>query len=416
MKPASDGFAGFYAGRRVLVTGDTGFKGSWLTFWLRDLGADVCGYALEPPTEPNLYTALGLGQEVAQHIADVRDLTALEAVFRDFCPEIVLHLAAQPLVRASYVDPVLTYETNVIGTVNVLEAARRSAGSGDRRPLVIVNVSSDKCYENVEAAKAYDEADPLGGFDPYSSSKACGELVTAAYRRSFFGPGSLVRVASARAGNVIGGGDWAPDRIVPDCARALSRRQPVTVRNPGAVRPWQHVLESLSGYLWLAACLWHENGRAVSASAGSALAGSAGGSARLDGAWNFAPPPDSAQTVRSVVELFLRAWGEGDWRLAEGALDDKTHEAGRLLLDASKAHRELGWRSAWTVEQAVRATVDWYRAFYGTSGEIDQGPDDSVAAPHERLAAHTRDDISAYTLAAATQGARWAVPDRARET
>ena len=371
-------FGDVYAGRRVFVTGHTGFKGAWLTLWLLDLGAKVTGYALEPPTEPNLFEAIGLDRCAAQGSGlggsftdvrgDVRDREALAAALGEAAPEIVFHLAAQPLVRRSYAEPHLTYETNVMGTVNVLEAVCALAAAG-QGPGAVVNVTSDKCYENRETGHAYAESDPLGGWDPYSSSKGCAELVTQAYRRSFFtGPGAP-RIVTARAGNVIGGGDWGEGRIVPDCARAVAAGRPPEVRNPGAVRPWQHVLESLSGYLWLAA------------------------RTPADGAWNFGPADDAQVTVREVVELFLSAWGGGQWQPAPGAVE-QPHEAGLLLLDAGKAERELGWRPAWSVTQAVTAAADWYKQFYAGAEPAD-------------LLARCRADIAGYSAAAAARGAAW---------
>ncbi len=385
-------FGGVYAGRRVLVTGHTGFKGSWLTQWLLDLGAEVTGYALAPPTEPSLFAAAGIGQEEAGRArgtgrftdlrADVRERLALGQALETASPEIVFHLAAQPLVRRSYAEPHLTYETNVMGTVNLLEEVRALAFSG-RGPRVVVNVTSDKCYENAETGRPYAEGDSLGGFDPYSSSKACAELVTAAYRRSFFVEPAMPRIASARAGNVIGGGDWGEDRILPDCARALSAAVPVMVRNPDAVRPWQHVLESLSGYLWLGASLWRR----------PAVAGDAAGA--YDGAWNFGPGAESSVTVREVVELFLKTWGGGEWRPAPEAVHSP-HEAAVLVLDAGKAERELGWRAAWSVAEAVAASARWYREFRA-----------GAAAP--ALLERCREDIAAYCQAAARAGSAWAL-------
>jgi CDP-glucose 4,6-dehydratase len=384
-------FGDIYAGRRVFVTGHTGFKGSWLTQWLLDLGAEVTGYSLGPPTEPSLFEAAGIGVAEAGRAkgagrftdlrADVRERLALGQALEMAAPEIVFHLAAQPLVRRSYAEPHLTYETNVMGTVSLLEEVRALAAAG-RGPRAVVNVTSDKCYENLETGHAYVEEDPLGGFDPYSSSKGCSELVTAAYRRSFFSEPGTPRVATARAGNVIGGGDWGEDRILPDCARALSAGVPVEVRNPGAVRPWQHVLESLSGYLWLGANLW----RGAVETCGAAGA--------FDGAWNFGPGAECNVTVHGVVELFTNAWGGGEWRSAPGAAE-QPHEAGLLVLDAGKAERELGWRSAWSVADAVGAAAHWYAEFYR-----DAGPD--------ALLAFCRADIAAYCDAAARSGAAWA--------
>jgi len=384
-------FGDVYAGRRVFVTGHTGFKGTWLTLWLLDLGAEVTGYALGPPTEPSLFEAAGIGVADAERArgagrftdlrADVRERRALGQALEMAAPEIVFHLAAQPLVRRSYAEPHLTYETNVMGTVNLLEEVRALAAAG-RGPRALVNVTSDKCYENAETGHAHVEGDPLGGFDPYSSSKGCSELVTAAYRQSFFSEPGMPRVASARAGNVIGGGDWGEDRILPDCARALSAGVPVEVRNPGAVRPWQHVLESLSGYLWLGANLWR----------GTVEASDEAGA--FDGAWNFGPGAECNVTVREVVELFTNAWGGGEWRPAPGAAQ-LPHEAGLLVLDAGKAERELGWRAAWSVVDAVGAAARWYAEFYRGAG-----PD--------ALLTHCRADIAAYCDAAARSGAAWA--------
>jgi CDP-glucose 4,6-dehydratase len=375
-------FGDFYADRRVFVTGHTGFKGAWLTLWLLDLGAHVTGYALSPPTDPNLLAAIALDSAVQGATGeptpfagtlrdvrgDVRDREALAAALAEAAPEVVFHLAAQPLVLRSYSEPHLTYETNVMGTVNLLEAVRSLAATG-HGPRVVVNVTSDKCYQNRETAAAYVESDPLGGSDPYSSSKGCAELVTQAYRRSFFsGPGAPW-VATARAGNVIGGGDWGVNRIVPDCARAVAAGRPLEVRNQGAMRPWQHVLESLSGYLWLAA------------------------QTPADGAWNFGPADDALVTVREVVELFLDAWGSGEWRPAPGAAE-QPHEAGLLVLDVSKADRELGWRAAWNVSQAVTAAARWYKEFYAGAEPAD-------------LLARCRADIAEYGAAAAARGAAW---------
>jgi CDP-glucose 4,6-dehydratase len=383
-------FGDVYAGRRVFVTGHTGFKGSWLTQWLLDLGAEVTGYALDPPGEPNLFEAAGIGAAEAERAkgagrfidlrADVRDRQALRQALEMAAPELIIHLAAQPLVRRSYVEPHLTYETNVMGTVNLLEEVRALAATS-RGPRAVVNVTSDKCYENLETGHAYVEGDPLGGFDPYSSSKGCSELVTAAYRQSFFLAPGMPRVATARAGNVIGGGDWGEDRILPDCARALSAGVPVEVRNPGAVRPWQHVLESLSGYLWLGANLFR----------GAVEPGNEGRA--LDGAWNFGPGAECIVTVREVVELFFEAWGAGEWRPVPGAAQ-QPHEAGLLVLDAGKAERELGWRAAWSVDDAVGAAARWYAEFYRGAG-----PD--------ALLALCRADIAAYCEAAARAGSAW---------
>jgi CDP-glucose 4,6-dehydratase len=383
-------FGDVYAGRRVFVTGHTGFKGAWLTVWLLSLGADVIGFAMDPPTSPSLFDALGLGEpELGDRSStgalvdvrgDVRDREALRGAIADAAPDIIFHLAAQPVVRRSYGEPHYTFETNVMGTVNLFEAVRTFLPR-DAAPRVVINVTSDKCYENRETLRPYVETDPVGGFDPYSSSKGCSELVTAAYRRSFFSEPGMPRVATARAGNVIGGGDWGEDRILPDCARALSAGVSVEVRNPGAVRPWQHVLESLSGYLWLAANLWR----------GADESGD--GPATFEGAWNLGPGPDAEVTVREVVELFLQAWGIGEWRLAPGAAQHP-HEAGLLVLDAGKAERELGWSAAWSVTEAVTAAAHWYREFY-------RGADAAA------LLKRCRGDIADYCDVAARAGNAW---------
>ena len=372
--PGGDGaaraalFDGIYAGRRVLVTGDTGFKGSWLCAWLAGLGATVGGYALAPPTDPSLFELLALGGEVAHVTGDVRDLAALTAAVGRFAPEMVFHLAAQPLVRPSYADPRATFEINVMGVANLFEAVRAC-----RSVRVVVNVTSDKCYENRETTHAYGEGDALGGHDPYSASKGCAELVTGAYRRSFFDAGSRVCLASARAGNVIGGGDWAAERIVPDCVRAIAAGAEVLVRRPEAVRPWQHVLESLSGYLWLGARL-------------------RGDGHQRDGAWNFGPGAGSRVTVAEVVETFIAAYGAGSWRVADVAVA-QPHEAGLLLLDCAKARDELAWRPVWEVGPAVARTAAWYRAW--AAGATD-------------LRAAVEADIAAYVGDARAGGLRWA--------
>jgi CDP-glucose 4,6-dehydratase len=331
----------FYSGRKIFVTGHTGFKGSWLCLWLHRLGADVTGYALDPPTEPNLFDLCGIGNLVRSVVADVRDGDSLKKRMAEAGPEIVIHMAAQPLVRDSYEMPVDTYAVNVMGTVNVLEAARSCGGV-----KAVVIVTTDKCYENREREWAYRENEPLGGYDPYSSSKACSEIVTAAYRRSFFGGGKFsthgAAIASARAGNVIGGGDWARDRLVPDCVRSLLRGEEIRIRNPHAVRPWQHVLEPLSGYLTLAERLCREG-------------------ARFGEAWNFGPGEEDARSVEWVVKRICGEWGEN----ARYAVDagDHPHEAHFLKLDSTKARTELGWLPRWNLETAIGKTVEWTRGY-----------------------------------------------------
>jgi CDP-glucose 4,6-dehydratase len=331
----------FWRGRRVFMTGHTGFKGAWLSLMLSRLSARATGYALEPPTRPNLFDLAGVGDHVLDLRGDVRDRDALAAAMTAARPEIVFHLAAQPLVRRSYVEPVETYETNVMGVVNVLEAARRVEGL---RAVVIV--TTDKCYENREWLWAYRENDRLGGRDPYSSSKACAELVTEAYRRSFFAGGAAI--ASARAGNVIGGGDFAQDRIVPDAVRAILAGESLRVRSPRAVRPWQHALEPLAGYLLLAQTAFESPERG-------------------QGAWNFGPGSDSERDVRTLLRRFMAPWGErGRWSAESG---DHPHEAGLLRLDASRAREELNWRPRLSFDESIDWTADWYRA-YAAGGDM----------------------------------------------
>ena len=337
----------FWRGKRVLVTGHTGFKGSWLALWLTRMGAEVVGYALAPTSARDLYALVGVGEALTSIEADVRDAERLRAVIAEHRPEIVFHLAAQALVRASLTDPVETYATNVLGTVHLLDAVRREQGV-----RVVVNVTSDKCYENRETERPYVEDDPMGGFDPYSSSKGCAELVTAAYRRSFFPPEQSsahgVAVASARAGNVIGGGDWAPDRLVVDVMRSYLGEGPLTIRNPDAVRPWQFVLEPLAGYLTLAEHAWSDP-------------------QRFARAWNFGPELADCQPVGWLVDRIARAWGATEgWTPAGGP---QPHEARLLLLDAGLARRELGWRPQLGLDEAVDWTIDWYRT-YGAGGDV----------------------------------------------
>ncbi|MFA7595318.1 MAG: CDP-glucose 4,6-dehydratase [Novosphingobium sp.] len=325
-----------WAGRRVLVTGHTGFKGSWLSLWLHALGAEVTGYALPAPTEPSLFETARIADMIHHVEGDVRDLASLRAAVEQARPDVIFHLAAQPLVRLSYDEPVETYATNVMGTVHLLEAARQVPGV-----RAIVCVTSDKCYENREWVWPYRESDPMGGHDPYSSSKGCAEIVTAAYRSSYFresGPA----LASVRAGNVIGGGDWAADRLVPDLVRAFEAGAAPLIRSPDAVRPWQHVLEALGGYLMIAERL---------------LAGERS----FADAWNFGPADEDARPVSWIVERMRAAWGGG----AGEALPDtgpKPHEAGLLRLDCSKARAALGWRPALTLDDALRWIVAWHKA------------------------------------------------------
>jgi CDP-glucose 4,6-dehydratase len=354
MENLVSGWTGAFAGRRVLLTGHTGFKGGWLALWLRRLGAEVHGYALDPET-PSVFTQAGVADALASDTrADLRDRARLAAAFAQARPELVLHLAAQPLVRLSYEQPLETLETNIIGTANVLDAARRVPGL--RGVLV---VTSDKCYENREWLWPYREDEPMGGADPYSVSKGCAELVTASFRRSYFqAPGSPL-IASARAGNVFGGGDWAKDRLIPDIARAVLAGQPVVLRNPDAVRPWQHVLEPLRGYLMIAARL---------------LAGDAA-AAR---GWNFGPHPSSELPVGEVAAEMIRHWGRGALEIRRDP--NAVHEARLLRLDSSQAAALLGWRPALDLPEALRLAVDWY----GAASRLAELTQAQIAAYQER--------------------------------
>jgi len=330
----------FWSGRRVLITGHTGFKGSWLSLWLQELGATVSGYALEPPTDPNLFSLAGVEGGMKSTLGDVNDLSFLNEQIGRESPEVVIHMAAQALVRDSYKNPVETYATNVMGTVNVLEAVRHH----DSVKAVLI-VTSDKCYENRQWVWPYRENEALGGKDPYSGSKACAEIVTDSYRSAFFdqphGDGPEVAIASARAGNVIGGGDWARDRLVPDCIRAFQQDESIQVRNPTAIRPWQHVLEPLAGYLLVLERLVEEGGR-------------------YTGAWNFAPRPDNAQTVEWIVDYLVRRWpGGAAWEKDSGP---HPHEAQFLKLDGSKAQALLDFSPRLALGEALDWVVDWYWA------------------------------------------------------
>jgi CDP-glucose 4,6-dehydratase len=345
----------FWNGRRVLVTGHTGFKGAWLSLWLQSLGADVSGLARGVPTSPSLYELAGVASGVSGHTADVCDTGAVREAVAQARPEVVFHLAAQPMVRRSLRDPASTYAVNVTGTVNLLEAVRH-AGAG---VLAVVVVTSDKCYENPgSGARRFVESDPLGGADPYSSSKACAELVTSAYRRSFFSGGGSPRIATARAGNVIGGGDWGEDRLVPDAVRAIDSGEPLLVRNPLSVRPWQHVLSPLSGYMRLAEALARPDDAGGGNTAGADVAGVAGADAAC--AWNFGPASDDARPVSWILERLGELWdGDLEWRL-----DDRENppEADRLTLDSGDAERLLGWQPACGLADALELVVAWHRA------------------------------------------------------
>jgi CDP-glucose 4,6-dehydratase len=333
----------FWRNKRVFVTGHTGFKGSWLTLWLSELGAEVCGFSLAPSTQPSLFEALGIDEICQSHIGDIRDGDHLLCVMQAFKPEIVLHLAAQPLVRYSFKNPVETYSVNVMGLVSVFEAVRQTSSV-----RAVVNVTTDKCYENREWVWGYRETDPMGGFDPYSSSKGCSELVTSAYRRSYFAP-SGVGLASGRAGNVIGGGDWAEDRLIPDFIRAVSLKQELVIRSPAAIRPWQHVIEPLAGYLMLAEKL-HDDSVAYASG------------------WNFGPNDESDRSVGWIAKTICEAWGEGvAWRISENA---DYHEAISLKLDISKSIHSLQWKPIWNLKTAISHIVDWHKAFNSGSDMV----------------------------------------------
>jgi CDP-glucose 4,6-dehydratase len=343
----------FWRGKRVLLTGHTGFKGGWLSLWLQSLGAEVHGLALAPPTSPNLFTVARVAEGMTGHtIGDIRDYDTVRAAMQSSQPEVVIHMAAQPLVRLSYNEPVATYATNVMGTVHVLEAARH-AGS----VRAIVNVTTDKCYENKEWVWGYREDEPMGGHDPYSNSKGCSELVTSAYRRSFFQQ-SGIALGSGRAGNVIGGGDWAADRLIPDILKAFVQNQPVVIRNPYATRPWQHVLEPLSGYLTLAERLY------------------ADGQAYAEG-WNFGPRDEDARPVQWIVEHMVSKWGQGaSWQIDEGV---HPHEANYLKLDISKAGSRLNWHPALRLNDALNLTIDWAKQSQA-GGDMRQLTLDQISA------------------------------------
>jgi len=327
----------FWKEKKVFLTGHTGFKGSWLSLWLQKMGADVKGFALDPPTTPALFNEAKVDENMDSELGDIRDLEVLKKSMISFDPDVLIHMAAQPLVRLSYAEPVETYTTNVIGTVNVLEAARYCPNL-----RAIVSVTTDKCYENKEWAWGYRESEPMGGHDPYSSSKGCAELVTAAYRSSFFSTPETVNVATARAGNVIGGGDWAMDRLIPDILKAFENKAPIIVRNPLATRPWQHVLEPLSGYLILAENLFNED-------------------KKYSEAWNFGPYDQDCKSVQWMLDKMVNFWGEGaKWEMDK---ESNPHEASLLKLDCSKAHSELKWEPHWNVEMTLKKIINWHKAW-----------------------------------------------------
>lgn len=326
----------FWKDKRVFLTGHTGFKGSWLSLWLQSLGATLRGLSLEPPTVPSLFNEAHVAKGMEHYIGDIRDFSIVKKQFDEFRPEIVIHMAAQPLVRLSYEQPIETYATNVMGTVHVLEAARHTGSV-----KAIVNITTDKCYENREWVWGYREDEPMGGHDPYSNSKGCAELVSSAFRRSFL-KNSGIAMATARAGNVIGGGDWAKDRLVPDVLRALQTGKPVLIRNPHAIRPWQHVLEPLSGYLLLAENLYTQ------------------GQVYAEG-WNFGPRDEDVRPVQWIVEHMCDVWDDGaSWTLQAG---DHPHEASYLKLDISKALQRLQWAPRWSLETALKFITEWHHAW-----------------------------------------------------
>jgi CDP-glucose 4,6-dehydratase len=337
-------FNNIYEGKTVLITGDTGFKGSWLTLWLLNLGANVVGFAHSPKTEKDNYAICNLRDKITHIDGDIRNYKSISKVFFEYEPEIVFHLAAQALVMESYKDPLNTFSTNVMGTVNLLEAVRHTPSV-----KVTINITSDKCYENNEWIYGYREIDPLGGKDPYSASKGASEIIIASYLRSFFNQDNTANIASVRAGNVIGGGDWADNRIFPDCMRALMSDKPIIIRNPQAVRPWQHVLEPLSGYLTLGSLLYTDG-------------------KKYSGAWNFGPLSKNMVSVRQLVEETIRQWGGGKYILENKT--DSNEEANLLHLDISKAVNELKWSPVFDFRQTLKFTIEEYRIDNLTSGEI----------------------------------------------
>jgi len=342
-------FNDFYSGKKVMITGHTGFKGTWLSLWLKHLGADVSGYALQPPTSPSIFDLCHTARGMTSIYGDVRDFRHLHSAILEVQPEIIFHMAAQSLVRRSYKDPVETYSTNIMGTVHLLEAVRQSSSV-----KAVIIVSSDKCYENKEWVWGYRENDILGGDDPYSSSKGCCELITTAYKRSYFNPAAYkdhgLALASVRAGNVIGGGDWAEDRLIPDCIRKLQQKEPIIIRSPAAVRPWQHVLEPLNGYLLLGRELY--------------LKGEL-----FDGAWNFGPDYDDARPVSWIVSSLIKLWGnEAAW---EEDKNPHPHEANYLKLDSSKARSVLGWKPQWRLKEALDKTTAWYKSYFNQEDVLD---------------------------------------------
>ena len=336
-----------YKNKKVLVTGHTGFKGSWISLWLTQLGAKVSGYALNPPTKPSLFEVLKLSKHISHNIGDIRDYAKLKKIVKKTKPDIIIHMAAQPLVRRSYLEPRYTYEVNVLGTVNIFEAVRQT-----NCVRAIVNITSDKCYENKEWRFGYKETDPMGGYDPYSSSKGCSELVTAAYIKSFFHPEQFkkhgVAIASARAGNIIGGGDWAEDRLVPDCVKTLNKGKPIVIRSPKAIRPWQYVLDPLYGYLLLGSRLLE-------------------GKSEFIGPWNFGPADKNIVNVETVVKTIVKFWGKGEYQIKSSR---QFHEANLLKLNINKSMRLLRWRPSMNIQSALENTVRWYKNYYAHKSDM----------------------------------------------
>lgn len=365
-------YKNIYKDKVVLVTGDTGFKGSWLSVWLTELGANVIGYALEPPSEPSNFAVSRMPDHITHVHGDILDYNRLTDVFQKYQPEFVFHLAAQAVVRSSYTNPKLTFDTNAGGTVNVLEAVRNNPGV-----RVLLCITSDKCYENREWVWGYRECDPMGGFDPYSASKGCAELIVSSYLRSFFSNPDRgdcrLGIASARAGNAVGGGDWGADRLIPDCVRSLCRDDAIRIRNPFAVRPWQHVLELLSGYLWLGALLWDDP-------------------EKYGGPWNFGPGDMEHLSVKDIVSRFISIWGSGSWEDLSGSTGP--HEAAMLKLCCDKANVCLTWRNTLSINDCIEMTAEWYKAYYGMTKDKSMYP-------------FCVEQINAYTEKAGINGLPW---------
>lgn len=339
-------FQKVYKGKRILITGHTGFTGSWLTLWLLELGAKIIGYALKPPTNPNLFEIINLEEKIIHTVNDIKNEKKILSVFDRYQPEFIFHLAAQPLVRLSYKKPRLTYETNIMGTVNLLEALRKNNCAE-----VCIIITSDKCYENKEWIYGYREIDPMGGYDPYSSSKGCVELITNCYRRSFFNPKKYgeehhVSLSSARAGNIIGGGDWSDDRLIPDCIKALFSGDEIVIRNPTAIRPWQYVLEPLYGYLLLGALMCEDG-------------------VKYSSGWNFGPENENLLTVEEVIKFIIDYWDGGRYRIDSS---NQYHEAKLLKLDTTKAKAFLSWNQTYAVHESLQRTINWYKAYYDNIG------------------------------------------------